>query len=322
MRGRAPLVGPRLDPGAPAGFVSPIEARCNLGLDYQDLSGEEKLALAHRSVTRDAAVVLKALVSRVAASPERGSVRRTKVLVSPVDNLDVEEALELLFAEPQGRARLFHFVHPHAVNVACRDAALRDCLARADGVFADGIGMRLAAKLLRTPLKNNLNGTDMLPLVCDLAASKRVPLSLVGGAPGVAEACAARLEANHPGLEVPLVRHGFMTEDETRALVDSMKDLGRVLVLVGMGSPLQERWSHANLASLPSVTALTVGGLFDFFSGRMPRAPQLVRDLGLEWAFRLRQEPRRMAKRYILGNPLFLARVMRQRLRDSGPLHA
>ncbi len=83
---------------------------------------------------------------------------------------------------------------------------------------------------------------------------------------------------------------------------------------VGMGSPRQEAWAEEHLSGVAGLTVLTVGGLFDFFSGRMPRAPLAVRELGLEWAYRLAQEPRRLASRYLVGNPLFVSRVVRQRL--------
>src|SRR5262249_27898825 len=87
---------------------------------------------------------------------------------------------------------------------------------------------------------------------------------------------------------------------------------------VGMGSPLQERWVWRHLRDVPGATVITVGGLFDFFSGRIPRAPVAWREMGVEWLFRLRQEPARLARRDLLGNPLFLAAVVAQPLRASG----
>jgi N-acetylglucosaminyldiphosphoundecaprenol N-acetyl-beta-D-mannosaminyltransferase len=84
-----------------------------------------------------------------------------------------------------------------------------------------------------------------------------------------------------------------------------------------MGSPIQERFAWEHLAHIPTATVITVGGLFDFFSGRVPRAPLAWRELGLEWLFRLVQEPRRLAKRYLVGNPLFLLLALKQRLLEG-----
>jgi N-acetylglucosaminyldiphosphoundecaprenol N-acetyl-beta-D-mannosaminyltransferase len=118
------------------------------------------------------------------------------------------------------------------------------------------------------------------------------------------------------GLEVPVVSPGFFASDDAaRSIVDRVRGLGRSLVLVGMGSPRQEQWSWKFLRDVGGATVLTVGGLFDFYSGRVPRAPLLLRELGLEWTFRLAQEPRRLAKRYLIGNPLFLALALEQRFR-------
>ena len=93
-----------------------------------------------------------------------------------------------------------------------------------------------------------------------------------------------------------------------------MAELGPCLVLVGMGSPRQELWAWKYLSNHPDLIVVTVGGLFDFISGVVPRATVIWRELGLEWLYRLTREPRRLARRYLLGNPLFLARAVRQRL--------
>lgn len=315
LRGEARLVGSRLDPARPRGVFSPIEARVSLGLVYEDLAAAEARALAAGSAAR-AGAALRGLLA-AALAPPAGAARaeRPFVVGARVDALTVEEALAAILAPaPRDRARVVHFVHPHALNVAAGDAELRGRYARADAVLPDGVGLRLGARLLGHALPHNLNGTDLLPLLCARAAAAGRPLALVGAAPGVADACAERLRAATPGLEIPLTSHGFLDDEASAALAQRIGALAAPVVLVGMGTPLQERWVWRHLAGVGGATALTVGGLFDFFSGRVPRAPMVLRELGLEWAFRLAQEPRRLARRYLAGNPLFLARVVRQRL--------
>jgi len=325
LRGRAKVVGSRLDPEAPRGLVSPVESRIHLGIPYSDPVAEEARLILSRSARGDAGHVVRALFT-AALAPKGTAVpaRSPKIVSAQVDNVTIEEAIEAIFerSDAQGRsiegrgaarARMVHFVHPHALNLAAFDAELARAFEDADVVLPDGIGIRIAASILGVAMRHNLNGTDLLPLLCERAAAEGVQVALVGAAHGVAEACAARLREATPGLSIPLVSHGFLDEKASHEVASRLRALGRCIVLVGMGSPLQERWAWEYLRDVPEATALTVGGLFDFFSGRMPRAPLGVRELGLEWAFRLAQEPRRMAKRYLIGNPLFLLLALRQR---------
>lgn len=316
LSGRARVVGSRLDPVARRGLVSPVEARVNLGIPYADLADEERRYLAMRSVGRDLGIVVRALVTAPLAVGEAASAGvRPRIVSANVDPITIEDAVEEILATPAGeRARIVHFVHPHALNLAAFDRAHRARLARADVVLPDGSGIRLAAKILGASVPHNVNGTDLLPLLCAALARTGVPLALVGAEPGVAEACAARLREDHPGLSIPLVSHGFLDDGGKAQIVGRLGALGRVVVLVGMGSPLQERFAWDHLAPLREATVVTVGGLFDFFSGRMPRAPMAWRELGLEWMYRMIQEPRRLGKRYLLGNPLFVALAVAQRL--------
>jgi N-acetylglucosaminyldiphosphoundecaprenol N-acetyl-beta-D-mannosaminyltransferase len=321
LRGRASLVGSRLDSAAPRGLVSPVESRVHLGIPYGDLAAEEALLLAVRSPKRDAAVLLRAVIG-AALAPPAGAVAapRPTIVSARVHNTTIDAALDaILESPPRPGARMVHFVHPHALNLASSDPDLARLLDAADLVLPDGIGIRVAAALLGVAMRHNLNGTDLLPLLCRRAADEGVPLALIGAEPGVADACAERLKAAAPGLSIPLTSHGFLDDEASRALSDRLRALGRSVVLVGMGSPIQERWSWRHLRDVPDVTVLTVGGLFDFFSGRIPRAPLALRELGLEWVYRLAQEPRRLMKRYLLGNPLFLLRALRQRALGPAP---
>jgi N-acetylglucosaminyldiphosphoundecaprenol N-acetyl-beta-D-mannosaminyltransferase len=178
----------------------------------------------------------------------------------------------------------------------------------------DGIGLRVAAAILGVALRHNLNGTDLLPLLCDRLAAESIPLALVGAAKGVADDCAKNLREKHAGLDVPLVSDGFLDDEASRRFADRARALGRAVVLVGMGSPRQEAWALRYLGDIPGLTVVTVGGLFDFFAGRVTRAPIAWRELGLEWAYRLMQEPRRLGARYLIGNPRFVASAIAQRI--------
>lgn len=318
LAGHAPWIGSRLDPDAPRGFVSPVEARFAMGIPYGDLLRDEREALAAHSARSAVSTLGRAAASQLVArlsQADDDAAARPFVVGAPLDRLSSDDAIEAILAPVDARhARIVCFVHPHCLNVALGDAGHRDRLARADLVLPDGVGLRLAGGLLGAPIAHNLCGTDVIPVLLARATARGVPIVMIGGRPGVADACAQTWSQSTPGLDVRIRRHGFLSPLEIEALRDELRGLGEAVVLVGMGSPIQERWAFEHLRDLPGLRVLTVGGLFDYFAGNVPRAPVVWRELGLEWLFRLRQEPRRLAKRYLLGNPLFLAAATAQRI--------
>lgn len=319
VSGRAPLIGARFAEEFREGWISPADARLALGLAYDDAASVEREYLSSpRSLEDDAALVFRTVVANALAPSRDGeSAERPFIVATRVDNCTIPEAIEKICAPVRKRrARMVHFVHPHALNIASRDERLRARLEAADLVLPDGVGLQIAGRVLGTPLRHNVNGTDLLPLLCDALAERKIPLSLIGAAPGVAADCAEQLRAKHTGLIIAAVEHGFADASARAAFIHTLRNVGGV-VLVGMGTPIQERWAWEHLAEITGITVLTVGGLFDFYSGRIPRAPMALREVGLEWTWRLWQEPTRLARRYLVGNPVFLARALSQRVRGS-----
>lgn len=207
-----------------------------------------------------------------------------------------------------------YFVNAHCINVASRDRAYASLLEQAPFLFADGAGMALAARIWNSRLANNVNGTDLFPVLCRAAAQSAVPVAFLGARPGVASACADRMKKNIRGLEVAWVEHGYCTPEQELKKIDALNASGARILFVAKGVPAQEHWiaEHADRLTVPVV--LGVGALFDFYSGTIPRAPQMMRRWRLEWLFRLWQEPRRMFRRYVIGNPEFMVRALVRRI--------
>lgn len=319
VAGRASLIGPRLSSTSSPGWASPLDPRLALGLLTEAPEVEEARRLRSRSLLADLkTLAMTAALRALGLLDDRAAPGEAFLVSSPIDNLSLAEALGRLLAPPLARARIVHLVHAHALNLAVGDAELASHLRRADLVLADGIGLRLGAALQGVRLRENLNGTDLLPILAREAARRCRPLILIGAAPGGAARAAERLRGEVPGLEVPLTQHGYLDDASSLALVEQLRQHPGAVVLVGMGTPVQERWVWRYLSELP-VTVVTVGGLLDFASGRIPRAPQAWRELGVEWVYRLLQEPGRMAGRYLVGNPLFIARALLQRAAGPGP---
>ena len=208
-----------------------------------------------------------------------------------------------------------YFVNAHCVNVAARDPGYARLLKDAPLLFADGAGMALAARFSGVALKHNVNGTDLFPELCAAAAAAAVPVAFLGARRGVAAACAAAMERRHPGLRVVWVADGYLPTAEEDARLRELNASGARLLFVAKGVPAQELWIAAHAAGLAAPVVLGVGALFDFYSGTIARAPPLLRTLRLEWLYRLLREPRRLFRRYVLGNPEFVARALLWRLR-------
>ncbi|MDQ4146063.1 MAG: WecB/TagA/CpsF family glycosyltransferase [Actinomycetota bacterium] len=201
----------------------------------------------------------------------------------------------------------------HGVNLACADDEHQKLLNRADLLLNDGKGVMLAARLKGSRFREDLNGNHFGFLLLRRAARRGWPVFFLGAGPGVAARAAEKLMDDIPGLKVTGVRDGYFKPEDLPEIKDQIAASGGGLLLVGMGNPLQERWLDEHMASTGARLGLTVGAFFDFQAGELPRAPRWMNKLGLEWVHRLMTEPKRMWRRYLIGNPLFIWRVLRAR---------
>ncbi len=204
------------------------------------------------------------------------------------------------------------FCNAHSVNTAHTDPAFTAAM-RQSVVLNDGVGLDIAGRLLsghRFPA--NLNGTDFTPRLLQEA---RLPLRifLLGSKPGVAERAGEEIQRRFPQHRIVGIQHGFYAAEEDAAVTARIVAAQPDLILVGMGQPRQELWAAAHAGRIPGVI-MCIGAFLDFTAGAVTRAPTWVRRLRAEWVYRLMLEPHRLAKRYLVGNPLFVARVIRQRL--------
>ncbi len=314
VRGELALIGPRPRRpdeapghavGVRPGLLGLATARRLANLAFDDEATLDAEYAESQSLRRDLGILATVLLNAVQGEAPPAVPGRQQIVGVPVDNLRMQEAVAELVAFAAGTTpRLVCFVNAHCVNVARRDSAYRAVLQQADLVLPDGVGMRLAGRLLGRPVRENVNGTDLLPRLLAALAGRRV--YLLGARPGVAERVGAWIGRHYPQVEVCGTHSGYFTEAEEPALVADIARRRPHLLLVAFGVPRQETWLAQHLPALGAPLSLGVGGLFDFYSGRIPRAPVFLRELGLEWAYRLVQEPGRMWRRYLIGNGVFL----------------
>lgn len=236
-----------------------------------------------------------------------------------IDNVSIQGALDMIAQRVETRtSSMLAFVNPDCLNKAVKDPDYAKTLESMDAVFADGIGLQIGCRMLGYQLKANVNGTDLFPLLCDQAARRHHSIYLLGGQPDVAHQAAERMQKQFPQLRIAGTQHGFFNSDETADIKAAINASRADILLVAFGAPRQEAWLEEHSESLDVPVGIGVGGLFDFYSGRISRSPRWLRDIGMEWSWRLLQEPGRMWRRYILGNSLFLFRVWRQSKQESG----
>ena len=206
-------------------------------------------------------------------------------------------------------------------NLAYEKPWFRDFLNRADLVRLEGEGLRWGARILGHETPARLVFADWVWDLAAVAAERGFTFFLLGARPGVAEKAADRLRERYPDLRVVGVHHGYFDKTagsaENEAVIAQINAVKPNILFVGFGMPLQERWLKENWDRLDVNVAFTCGAMFDYVSGELRRAPKWMNDHGLEWLGRLIIEPRRLWRRYLVGNPLFMWRVLKQRIRQE-----
>ncbi|MEW6234828.1 MAG: WecB/TagA/CpsF family glycosyltransferase [Candidatus Omnitrophota bacterium] len=225
----------------------------------------------------------------------------------PIDNLSIEDAINKIIQRLAGEGAVrIYFVNAHGVNVSRIDSEYLHILQKGDCIFADGVGMRWAARAMGTPLLDNVNGTDLFPRLCPLLQESSFRVFLLGAELGVAQKMAEEICKNYPGLAISGWHHGYFSPQEEEEVIQKIRAVKTDLLLAALGVPKQEKWLDEHLHKTGARVGIGVGGLFDFYSNRIPRAPRWMRKMGLEWLYRLYREPKRLWRRYVLGNGYFL----------------
>lgn len=232
------------------------------------------------------------------------------------------ELHNLTRAELLERMREGVFFNPN-VDVIMKlidDPEFHEIFHRAEFRICDSRIVQYGARFLGTPIRERIAGSDFFGEFCQYHRDDpEMRVFLLGAAPGVALCAQQRLNARL-GREVVVEAHspsfGFeRSDDECSAIIERVNRSGATVLAVGLGAPKQEKWIMQHRLRMPGVKLfLAIGATIDFEAGRVPRAPGWMRHAGLEWAYRLMREPRRLWRRYLVEGPPFLWLVLRQRL--------
>lgn len=210
------------------------------------------------------------------------------------------------------------YANIHTINMAQDWPWLQAFYNQADLVYCDGFGLLWGARLAGSRLPGRYTLPDWFPRLAEACAHHGITLFFLGGRPGVAEKAAQVLRSQAPNLLPVTVHHGYFDHTpgspENESVLAAIEAAQPGILVVGMGMPLQERWITENRERLHCPAVMTVGAMLDYIAGDVPRAPRWMTDHGLEWLGRLCVEPRRLWKRYLVGNPIFFYRVLRNRI--------
>jgi N-acetylglucosaminyldiphosphoundecaprenol N-acetyl-beta-D-mannosaminyltransferase len=190
------------------------------------------------------------------------------------------------------------------------DPALRAAVLSSDIIVADGMSIVWAGRVLGSPLPERVAGVDLLQELLEVADRERFSVYLLGGRQEVVQEVARRVSARHSALRIAGIRHGYFTEAEEPAVVEAINAARPDLLFIGISTPKKELFTARWRSHLDVAVCHGVGGSFDVIAGQVRRAPSRFQALGLEWFYRLLQEPRRMWKRYLVTNTRFMCMLV------------
>lgn len=250
----------------------------------------------------------------VAVQVEPNSIHLLGVRINTVSLDQLLAVIELVIARQE--RSIISNVNVYAMNLAYEQPWFRRFLNESTLVFCDGFGVKWGARMLGYHLPDRFTPPDWIARLADMAVQHEYSMFFLGARPGVAARAARCLQEQCAGLRIAGTHHGYFDKRpgsaENEQVIRSINAVRPTILVLGFGMPLQEQWLVDNWDRVDANIALPAGALFDYLSGEVTRGPRWMTDYGLEWLSRLVIEPQRLWKRYLIGNPLFLWRVLKQ----------
>lgn len=243
--------------------------------------------------------------------------KRVHIMGIPIYDCNPADLIDtIMHAVRNKQAIIVAHVNIYALNLAYEQPQIYDFFARyANIVFCDGFGVKLGGRLRGVSIQNRLTWPDWIGKLCQHCVEQDYSLFLLGARDGVAERAADRLTREYPQLRIVGTHHGYFDKQtdstENQKFIEQIHLSKPDIVLIAFGMALQEIWLLENWPRINASTTLTVGALLDYLAGEIQRPPKWMTDHGLEWAGRLRFEPRRLWRRYLIGIPIFFWRLLK-----------
>ncbi len=241
-------------------------------------------------------------------------MKRINLFSCPMDSGTMDETLSLI-DERVLRGQFTQHVVVNVVKIVNMrsDTQLADSVRDCDIINIDGMGVVWAGRILGRDIPERVAGVDLFEKLIALAATRGFPVYFLGGTDDVVKRTAAVLVARHPELKIAGTHHGYFWDDE-KSVVDQIRTCGAKLLFVAISSPKKEIFINRWQRELGVDFVMGVGGTFDVMAGVVQRAPKWMQNWGMEWLFRVIQEPRRMSRRYLVTNGKFALMLIKERL--------
>lgn len=241
--------------------------------------------------------------------------QRVDILGTPIDNMTMQQTLNLIENAIEKNSRVSHtVVNAGKIVLMHQNAQLKESVVNADIINADGQGVVWASRILGQPIVERVTGIDLMDNLVELAYHKKYKIFFFGAKDDVLSKVIGHYSSKYSHNIIAGYRNGYFKKSEERAIAQQIADSGAHILFVAITSPLKENFLYENRDLLQSVNfTMGVGGSFDVVAGYVKRAPIWMQHSGLEWAFRVYQEPNRMFKRYMVGNWKFMLLVLKHR---------
>jgi len=237
-----------------------------------------------------------------------------KIFGVPVDPLSMEDALKEVDNAVKSRRSLnIAFLNAGKLVAMEKDPLLRESVVTADLRLADGQSVVWGCALLGHSLPGRVAGVDLMMEMMKTGATKGYRFFLLGASQDVIEKSVEEAKRRFSGINIAGFRNGYFSEEDEEGIADDIKRSGADVLFVAMSSPKKEIFQKKYQERMGVPVLMGVGGSFDILAGKTKRAPLIMQSLGLEWFYRFLQEPGRMWKRYLVGNSVFILKVLRCR---------
>lgn len=248
-------------------------------------------------------------LNRTAARDLQGQSRRTVLMGCPVDLLTSAALLKELseIIDAQSGPKVIQFINGNKIAQVRHDQEMERIMWKADYVLADGQPLLPMGRLLGVKLPERIDGIGLMGKMLKLADERRYSVYLLGAKQEVLDKCIAKIRSQYPNLRIAGSRNGYFSEKETPGVVAQIREAKPDMLFLGMGSPMKERFADRYATELGATVIQGVGGSFDVMADLVKRAPVWVQRIGMEWLFRVVQEPRRMFWRYTTTNATCLS---------------
>ena len=253
-----------------------------------------------------------------AATRIDGASGRLMVMECPFDSVTFDQAVDqvVTWCREATSAKTVMTMNAALLVAMRKDAALAAACRAGDLIVPDGVPVVWASSLVRQPLKARVAGCDLMQALLERGARERLRVFFLGARENAVAELAARCARDYPGLQVAGYRNGYFTEDDHPEIVAQIRRSGTDILFIGMPSPFKEVFAERHRDAFNVPVIMGVGGSFDVLAGFVKRAPASWQKVGMEWSWRLLMEPRKLWRRYLVMNTLFLAHVARDTVKS------